>query len=95
MVRYFISVAITIGFGMILGFRVTTNPASAIVGCLLLLLAFALAMCWVSALIGNAGEDAAGSAGLRVYRVLPAGVRQQPARADLDDARLVVGLRQG
>jgi ABC transporter DrrB family efflux protein len=51
MVRYLISVAITIGFGMILGFQVTTNPVSAVAGCLLLL-AFALAMCWVSALIG-------------------------------------------
>ena len=51
MVRYVISVAVTIGFGMILGFRVTTNPASAIAGCLLLLV-FALAMCWVSALLG-------------------------------------------
>src|SRR5580692_4366348 len=47
MVRYVISVAVTIGFGMILGFRVTTNPVSAIAGCLLLLV-FALAMCWVS-----------------------------------------------
>ncbi len=51
MVRYLISVAITIGFGMILGFRVTTNPVSAVAACLLLM-AFALAMCWVSALIG-------------------------------------------
>ena len=51
MVRYVISVAVTIGFGMILGFRVTTNPVSAIAGCLLLLV-FALAMCWVSALLG-------------------------------------------
>jgi oleandomycin transport system permease protein len=51
MVRYVISVAVTIGFGMILGFRVTTNPASALAGCLLLL-TFALAMCWLSALIG-------------------------------------------
>src|SRR5271166_6210403 len=51
MVRYLISVVITIGFGMILGFRVTTNPVSAVAGCLLLL-AFTLAMCWVSALIG-------------------------------------------
>ncbi len=51
MVRYVISVAVTIGFGMILGFRITTNPLSAIAGCLLLL-AFALAMCWVSALLG-------------------------------------------
>jgi oleandomycin transport system permease protein len=46
-----ISVAITLGFGMILGFRITTSPLSAFAGCLVVL-AFALAMCWVSALIG-------------------------------------------
>jgi oleandomycin transport system permease protein len=51
MVRYAISVAITLGFGAVLGFRITTNPAAALAGCLLLL-TFALAMCWASALIG-------------------------------------------
>ena len=51
MVRYMISVAITLGFGMILGFRITTSPLSAFAGCLLVLV-FALAMCWLSALIG-------------------------------------------
>ncbi len=51
MVRYMISVAITLGFGMILGFRVTASALSAFAGCLLVL-AFALAMCWLSALIG-------------------------------------------
>jgi len=51
MVRYMISVAVTIGFGMLLGFRVETNPFAAIAGCLLLL-TFALALCWVSALLG-------------------------------------------
>ena len=51
MVRYSISVAVTLGFGMILGFRITTSPLAAIAGCLLLLV-FALAMCWFSALIG-------------------------------------------
>src|SRR5437016_1004998 len=51
MVRYMSSVAITLGFGMVLGFRIGTNPVSAIAACLLLL-TFALAMCWVSALIG-------------------------------------------
>src|ERR1700741_1105986 len=51
MVRYLISGPITIGFGPILGFRVTTNPLPAVAACLLRL-AFALAMCWVSALIG-------------------------------------------
>jgi ABC transporter DrrB family efflux protein len=51
MVRYMISVAITLGFGIVLGFRIGTSPVSAVAGCLLLL-TFALAMCWVSALIG-------------------------------------------
>ena len=51
MVRYAISVAITLGFGAVLGFRITTNPVAAVAGCLLLL-TFALAMCWASALIG-------------------------------------------
>lgn len=49
--RYVISVAVTVGFGLILGFRVTTNPIAAIAACLLVL-AFAMAMCWISALIG-------------------------------------------
>jgi oleandomycin transport system permease protein len=51
MVRYMISVAITLGFAMVLGFRIETSPVSAAAGCLLLLF-FALCMCWVSALIG-------------------------------------------
>jgi len=49
--RYVISVVVTLGFGVILGFRVKTNPFAAIAACLLVL-AFALAMCWISALIG-------------------------------------------
>jgi oleandomycin transport system permease protein len=49
--RYVISVAVTLGFGMVLGFRIHTNPIAAVVACLLVL-AFALAMCWISALIG-------------------------------------------
>jgi oleandomycin transport system permease protein len=49
--RYVISVVVTLGFGIVLGFRVTTNPLGAIAGCLLVL-AFAMAMCWISALIG-------------------------------------------
>jgi oleandomycin transport system permease protein len=49
--RYVISVVVTLGFGMVLGFRVGTNPVAAIAGCALVLV-FALAMCWVSAFIG-------------------------------------------
>jgi oleandomycin transport system permease protein len=50
-IRYSISVAITLGFGMIMGFRIQTTPLAAAAGCLLLLL-FAVALCWFSALIG-------------------------------------------
>src|SRR5690349_3430359 len=49
--RYVISVGVTLGFGTVLGFRVTTSPLAAVAGCALVL-AFALAMCWLSALIG-------------------------------------------
>jgi len=50
-IRYMISVAITLGFGMLLGFRITASPLAAAAGCLLVLV-FALALCWLSALIG-------------------------------------------
>jgi oleandomycin transport system permease protein len=50
-IRYVISIAVTLGFGMILGFRIEATPLAAAMGCLLLLV-FALAMCWFSALIG-------------------------------------------
>jgi oleandomycin transport system permease protein len=50
-IRYVISIAVTLGFGFILGFRIEATPLSAALGCLLLLV-FALAMCWFSALIG-------------------------------------------
>ena len=49
--RYVISVVVTLGFGMVLGFRVLTNPLAAVAGCALILV-FAMAMCWISALIG-------------------------------------------
>jgi oleandomycin transport system permease protein len=59
MVRYVISVAVTLGFGMVLGFRVQTTPLAAIMGCLLLI-TFALAMCWMSAMIGMLVKSAQG-----------------------------------
>ena len=58
-VRYLISIAVTLGFGMILGFRILTSPLAAVAACLLLLV-FALAMCWVSAWIGMLVKSAQG-----------------------------------
>jgi len=57
--RYAISAAITLGFGMVLGFRIETSPLPAAAGCLLVLV-FALAMCWFSALIGLLAKTARG-----------------------------------
>ena len=82
MVRYMISVAITLGFGMILGFRITTSALSAFAGCLLVL-AFALAMCWVSALIGMMVKTPQGVQwfGSLIYFPLTFGVRWSFARS--------------
>jgi oleandomycin transport system permease protein len=49
--RYALSVAISLFFGMLLGFRIQTPPLAAAAACLLVLV-FALAMCWFSALLG-------------------------------------------
>ena len=57
--RYAISVAISLGFGLILGFRIETSPLAAAAACLLVLV-FALAMCWFSALIGLLSKTARG-----------------------------------
>jgi ABC transporter DrrB family efflux protein len=59
MIRYLISLAVTLGFGMILGFRIQTSPLAAAAACLLMLV-FALAMCWLSALIGMLVKSAQG-----------------------------------
>jgi oleandomycin transport system permease protein len=50
-VRYAISVAVLMGFGSLLGFRVATDPLSALAACLLVIL-FALCMCWISVYLG-------------------------------------------
>ena len=49
--RYAISVAISLLFGMVLGFQIQTPPLAAAAACALVLV-FALTMCWFSALLG-------------------------------------------
>jgi len=58
-VRYAISVAISLFFEMLLGFRIQTSALAATGACLLVLL-FALAMCWFSALLGLIAGSARG-----------------------------------
>jgi oleandomycin transport system permease protein len=55
--RYAISVVISLFFGMLLGFRIETSPFAAAAACLLVLV-FAMAMCWFSALVGLLSKTA-------------------------------------
>src|ERR1700744_114851 len=59
LIRYIISILVTLGFGYVLGFRVHTNVIAAAMGCLLLV-AFAFAMCWLSAMLGVLVKSAQG-----------------------------------
>jgi oleandomycin transport system permease protein len=51
-VRFSTSVIVLMGFGYALGFRVGTDPLSALAGCLLAI-AFALCMSWVAVFLGT------------------------------------------
>jgi oleandomycin transport system permease protein len=59
LVRYVISILVTLGFGYVLGFRVQTSVVATAAGCLLLV-AFAFAMCWMSAMLGVLVKTAQG-----------------------------------
>jgi oleandomycin transport system permease protein len=59
LVRYLISIVVTLAFGYLLGFRVETNVLAAVAGCLVLM-AFAFAMCWLSAMLGVLVKSAQG-----------------------------------
>ncbi len=50
-VRLVASLAVILGVGMALGFRITTSPVAALAG-FLLIIAFGMALSWVAALIG-------------------------------------------
>jgi oleandomycin transport system permease protein len=51
-VRFSVSVVVLMGFGYLVGFRVGTDPVSALAGCLLAI-AFALCMSWVAVFLGT------------------------------------------
>lgn len=59
LVRYVISIGVTLGFGVILGFRFQTSAIAALMGCLVIV-AFAFAMCWLSAMLGVLVKSAQG-----------------------------------
>lgn len=57
LVRFAISLLILLGFGMAIGFRVTTDPLS-VLAALLLVMAFGVGLAWVSMLMGLLAKSA-------------------------------------
>lgn len=57
LVRFAISLLILLGFGMLIGFRVHTNPLS-VVAALLLVMVFGVGLAWVSMLMGLLAKSA-------------------------------------
>ena len=68
--RYAIVAVVTLGTGMVMGFRIGTNPLAALAGCLLAV-AFALCLSWVSVFIGMIVRTPGAVQGLMILIVLP------------------------
>jgi oleandomycin transport system permease protein len=69
-VRYSIAILVTLGFGMALGFRVGTDPLQALAACLLVL-GFALCLCWVFIFIGMLVRESGAVQGLGFLVLFP------------------------
>jgi oleandomycin transport system permease protein len=69
-VRYVVSVVVLMMFGTILGFRVQTNALSALAACLLVI-GFALCLCWISVYLGMALRSAGAVQGLGFLVMFP------------------------
>jgi oleandomycin transport system permease protein len=69
-VRFVTAITVLIGFGYIIGFRVSTNPFSALCACLLVL-AFALSLSWVAVLIGMMVQSPGSVQGIGFLALFP------------------------
>jgi oleandomycin transport system permease protein len=69
-IRYATICVVTVGFGYIIGFRIETNPASALAGCLVAI-AFALCLSWVSVFIGMKARTSGAVQGITFLVILP------------------------
>ncbi|GAA2490760.1 ABC transporter permease [Winogradskya humida] len=69
-VRYVIVTAVTVGFGYILGFRVTTNFFEALAGCALAVL-FALCLSWMPVFVGMKVRTPGAVQGMMFALILP------------------------
>jgi oleandomycin transport system permease protein len=69
-VRFSVAVVVMIGFGYVLGFRIGTDPLSALAGCLLAI-AFGLSICWVAVFLGTTFRDAGAVQGIGFLVMFP------------------------
>lgn len=56
LIRYVVAITILVGFGYILGFRIGTDPLSALAACLLVIV-FAVSFSWIFVLLGMLVRD--------------------------------------
>jgi len=68
--RYFILCFVTLGFGMIMGFRIETNALAAAAG-IGISIAFALCFCWISVFVGMKVRTSGAVQGIMFLIVLP------------------------
>jgi oleandomycin transport system permease protein len=69
-IRYSIAIIVTLAFGMALGFRVATGPLQAFAACLLVL-GFALCLCWVFIFLGMLVRESGAVQGLGFLVLFP------------------------
>lgn len=69
-VRYVIVTVMTLGIGYLMGFRILTDPLSAVAGCLLAVL-FALCLSWVSVFVGMKVRTSGAVQGVMFLIIMP------------------------
>lgn len=68
--RYFLSVSVVLGVGMLMGFRVHTNPFAVLLS-MVLMIGFGLSLCWMSVLAGIVVRTPAAVPGVLIGAVMP------------------------
>ena len=69
-VRYVIVTVMTLGIGYLMGFRILTDPLSAVAGCLLAVV-FALSLSWVSVFVGMKVRTSGAVQGIMFLIIMP------------------------
>jgi len=69
-IRYVISIVVLLGFGSLVGFRIETNPMSALAACLLVML-FAFCMSWIFVLLGMLVREPGAVQGIGFLALFP------------------------